>query len=368
MADKYFKSLNYSLANEDTWPEVRLVRKWQPKKILSVAGSGGRSLPLLAGSPAELHVVDLSAQQLWLGSLREETIRKCSHEDFLLFWGYPPYDQIAYNKKRKEIFQHLELSGEARGYFETLFTSVGWNTILYSGKWEKTFNKFSYITRIVMGPSVLKRSLACLTPEEQVEFEKKEFPRARWDLVFRILGNATVFNALLYKGHFVKKNVPESHFDYYKMAFARIFSRTLLRANFFAQLCFFGKIVTREAIPVEGDPVVFQAMKEWLLKNRTTSHLGNILELVPASDMPGAIDFFSFSDVPSYFEGETEKKFLQLIRPKLSIGGVVIVRNYLRLPVSPDLTGLEDITAEVEEAFHDEKVQMYMVRAYRRVS
>ena len=79
MAEKYFKSLNYSLANEDTWPEVRLMRKWKPKKILSVAGSGGRSLPLLAGNPESLHVVDLSEEQLWLGSLREETIRKCSY-------------------------------------------------------------------------------------------------------------------------------------------------------------------------------------------------------------------------------------------------------------------------------------------------
>jgi S-adenosylmethionine-diacylglycerol 3-amino-3-carboxypropyl transferase len=368
MTDKYFKSLNYSLANEDTWPEVRLMRKWKPKNIVSVAGSGGRSLPLLAGNPSDLQVIDLSLQQLWLGSLREETIRKCSHEDFLLFWGYPPFETVAYNRRRKEIFSTLELEAPARNYFQTLFETVSWNTILYEGKWEKTFHKFSFVTRILLGPRLLHESLSCLSTEEQKVFFTEKFPASRWDLVFKILGNATVFNALLYKGHFVKKNVPESHFEYYKSAFSRIFSQTLLRTNFFAQLCFFGKIVTKEAIPVEGDGEVFAAMKSWLLRHRTKSFQGNILELIPKESSLSGIDFLSFSDVPSYFEGETEKNYLQIVRPKISIGGVVIIRNYLRLPENPDLTGYVDISSEVSEAFFDERVQMYMVKAYRRVT
>ena len=46
MTEKYFKSLNYSLGNEDTTFEVEMVKKLNPKKVLAVAGSGGRSLPL----------------------------------------------------------------------------------------------------------------------------------------------------------------------------------------------------------------------------------------------------------------------------------------------------------------------------------
>lgn len=368
MTDKYFKSLNYSLANEDTWPEVRLMRRWKPKKILSVAGSGGRSLPLLTGNPESLHVVDLSEEQLWLGSLREEAIRKCSHEDYLLFWGYPPFEGMIYVRRRREIFETLDLRPEARKYFEQLFQSVSWNAILYEGKWEKTFHKFSYVTRALMGTGILKEILTSLNTQEQQRFFQEKFPKKRWDLVFKILGNATVFNALLYKGHFVKKNVPETHFEYYKNAFGRIFGQTLLRGNFFAQLCFFGKIISKEAIPVEGDVAVFSEMKKWLLSHQTHSHQGNILELIPAKSELSGIDFLSFSDVPSYFEGETEKRYLQIVRPKISVGGVVLVRNYLRLPESPDLSGYEDITHEVEEDFRDEKVQMYMIKAYRRVS
>lgn len=368
MAEKYFKSLNYSLANEDTWPEVRLMREWKPKRILSVAGSGGRSLPLLAAKPAELMVVDLSEQQLWLGSLREETIRKLTHEDFLLFWGYPPFDSAAYNRKRQDLFSQFELPAAAKTYFSKLFESLSWGSILYEGKWEKTFRKFSYVTRAIMGPKLLMESLSCLSTEEQEKFYREKFPRSRWDLVFKILGNASVFNALLYKGHFVKKNVPESHFDYYKSAFDRIFSHTLLRGNFFAQLCFFGKIVTKEAIPVEGDNEVFTAMKIWLNKHRTQQFQGNILEIIPRESAITGIDFLSFSDVPSYFEGETEKNYLQIVKPKMAIGGVVIVRNYLRIPEHTDLAGYEDITEEVSSYFQSENIQMYIIRAYRRIS
>ena len=57
-----------------------------------------------------------------------------------------------------------------------------------------------------------------------------------------------------------------------------------------------------------------------------------------------------------------------MVKPKISIGGVVLIRNYLRLPENPDLTGYEDITAEVAPEFLDERIQMYMIRAYRRKS
>ena len=45
MTEKYFKSLNYSLGNEDTTFEVEMVKKLNPKKVLAVAGSGCHDVP-----------------------------------------------------------------------------------------------------------------------------------------------------------------------------------------------------------------------------------------------------------------------------------------------------------------------------------
>ena len=71
---------------------VILYLKQVPKKIVSVCGSGSRSLPLIHPTLEELHIVDLSKEQLMLANLRIETILKLTHQEFLMFWGYAPFD------------------------------------------------------------------------------------------------------------------------------------------------------------------------------------------------------------------------------------------------------------------------------------
>ena len=80
--------MNYTLANEDTSLEYNLVLKLKCKQILAVCGSGGRSLPLLAGSTERLVCTDLSHPQLLLAKLRLATFAKLTREQFLLFWGF----------------------------------------------------------------------------------------------------------------------------------------------------------------------------------------------------------------------------------------------------------------------------------------
>ena len=79
---EYFYDLNYSLANEDTAFERSIVLKNKPSKMLSVCGSGSRCFPLLHPGAKELHIVDLSVQQLHLARLREQTIRGLSMSNF----------------------------------------------------------------------------------------------------------------------------------------------------------------------------------------------------------------------------------------------------------------------------------------------
>ena len=77
MADKYFNDLNYSLANEDTRLELDLCKTYKPKAILSICGSGGRFLPLLAaGTPKKIVALDLAPQQLHLAEMRKQSQRK----------------------------------------------------------------------------------------------------------------------------------------------------------------------------------------------------------------------------------------------------------------------------------------------------
>src|SRR3954464_1160170 len=114
MSKKYFNTLNYTLANEDTSLELNVLPKGVPH-LMAVAGSGGRVLPLLAKFPKKVSCVDLSKEQLFLTELRLESLRVFSHREFLSFWGYPPCP--AEPHERKSLFKRIHLSDPAHEFF-----------------------------------------------------------------------------------------------------------------------------------------------------------------------------------------------------------------------------------------------------------
>jgi len=360
---KYFTgNLNYTLGNEDTSLELALLPE-QVGHVVSVAGSGSRVLPLLARAPRAVTCVDLSREQLMLTELRIEALRALNHAEFLAFWGYPP--RAASSDERKELFSRIALSENTREFFHTVFVQKNWESILYDGKWERTFIKLSAINRALTGTRGLGLFNA-LTEEEQRSYLKRKFPRRAWGMVLLLVGNAGMFNALLYKGHFPKKNIQSSFLAFYRAAFERLFSQGLARRNFFLQLVFFGKVVFAEGCPVECDPVVFERAKKAVADAQIRYRLGSVLDEVLNTDQP--VDFVSISDVPSYFSGSTEQNFLQRIKPALTPGALVVLRSYLHVPEGLDISGFENIREHHADAIAREKMQMYLVDVYRKLS
>ena len=86
MTKSYFSSLNYTLGNEDTNFEIQVLKKFQGHKVLSVAGSGGRALPLLTEGTSTLCCADLSQEQLYLTQLRESCYKNLAYEEFAIFF------------------------------------------------------------------------------------------------------------------------------------------------------------------------------------------------------------------------------------------------------------------------------------------
>ena len=229
---EYFYDLNYSLANEDTAFERSIVLKNKPSKMLSVCGSGSRCFPLLHPGAKELHIVDLSVQQLHLARLREQTIRGLEHEQFLKFWGYAPFDVDQNNDWRKEVFEGFDLDPAARKYLTSLFQKLNWNSPLYYGRWERTFIFFSKIVKRFLGTKTVEKLFSFETLEEQQEYIDRKFPSLRWTVILTILGNKAMFNALLYKGDFIKKNINESYVHYYSKAFSHLMREVLTKKSF----------------------------------------------------------------------------------------------------------------------------------------
>jgi S-adenosylmethionine-diacylglycerol 3-amino-3-carboxypropyl transferase len=372
MSRSYFNKLNYTLANEDTSLEVSMLRPGL-EHVVSVAGSGGRAMPLLAAAPKQLTCIDLSNEQLYLTELRMEALKALTHEEYLRFWGYPiavsgtvgqTVRGPAEPSERRALFGRVKLSPAAEAFLRGQFENAGWESILYAGKWETTFAKISVAVRRIVGTRGLM-AFSALTQSEHDQYMEAHFPTRAWGLAVSLLGNASVFNSLLYKGHFPKRNIPGSSYAFYQSVFARIFAQGPLRRNFLLQLLFFGKIVFADGNPVECNPEVFAKAKAAAAQTEIRYVQGNVVERI--AEMPGAsVDFVSLSDVPSYFSGDTETRYLQHILPALSAQGQVVVRNYLRVPEGTDLSGYRNVTERYRAAIDRETVQMYLVDIFER--
>jgi len=361
-AQTYFSTLNYTLANEDTALEVELLPE-SIDTILSIAGSGGRILPLLSRSPKRVICVDLAEAQLALTELRLALAREASHPEFLDFFGYP---QVGADRSPEKLRQHwvdrLELRPETRQFCRAWLSSLDWRSPLYEGRWEKTFQKLSRMVRAITGGDG-QGLFECRTLEEQTEYLGSKFPHSRWRLVLALLGNAAVFNALLYKGSFPQKNIPGSRMRFYQNAYARLFAISPARENFFLQLSFLGKLLHPEGNPVECERVVFERAKAELQRAEITYLKSDAVEA--ARSQKGRIGFLSFSDVPSYFQGETERQFMQRIRPGLADQALVVVRNYLHVPEQCDLSGYLNLRQHHARSISQEKVQVYDVDVFQ---
>ena len=359
MGQKYFSGLNYTLGNEDTNVEIEMIKLLKPKNIFSICGSGGRSLPLLHEEALELSLSDLSKEQLNLAELRLATYRELTHENFLLFWGYFPYSDNNHKSERKKLFAKLNLMASTRELFTNIFFEIDFNSLLYLGKWERTFSIFAKINRLILG-SDYDRILKFDNLADQIDYYRTKFPIKRWKALILIIGNKTMFNALLYKGDFITKNSPLSHFEYYFQAYERLFTRDLAQKSFFLQLCFYGKIQTLLGVPAEAQEDNFNRI------HKSKSLVNYIQEDFVSYLAKGKkqYDFFSLSDVPSYFKGELEKSFMQRIIPGLKPGAIVVIRYYLRVPEC-NLEGYIDVTEDYKEFIEIEKVQMYDIRVYK---
>ena len=357
MSDQFFSyQLNYSMANEDSWLERAIVAQTSRKRILSVCGSGSRSLCLLQDGVETLDIIDLSQIQLLWGKLRLKTLQELDFPHFQRFWGY----RTCKNQERGR--DYCSLLNEELTPLEKIFDDHNWSPPLYYGKWEKTFFSLSQIVQKVLGQKRIQRIFLASTLEEQVAIYQQFSFRARWKLILLLLGNRALFNALLYKGDFVKKNISQTHYHYYLEAFDRIFKNEFVRKNFFAQLSFYGRIQYPEGSFLETDPEIWQSMKRHFSKSSIRFYQNDIL--THCRENTAKYDFVSLSDIPSYFTAEQGKDFLQIIRSSLAPGAIVVVRYYLRV-CWPNEQGFEDVSEQFRQLIERECVQMYKIKVYR---
>ena len=356
---KYFTELNYSLGDEDSAVEYHLLPH-RAQQVAAVAGSGGRILPLLAKRPERLCCFDILQEQLHLTRLRVESVRALELEEFAAFWGYPPVPMTP--RERKDRFRSLPLPTDAAETLGALLERHGWTEIIYIGRFERMFRSLAWINRLFTGRAG-SELLDCETVDEQIVYLKSSFPEYQWRAVLALLANSTVLNSILYRGDFPRKNIPDSTYANFRQIYDRIFRRIRVKESFFAQLSFFGRLVTREAGLMEVDPRIFDSIKHAIQDTQVQYILGDIVREI--ANRRDCYDFVSLSDVPSFLPSASAALYLRDMRPGLRPGAVVVARGNLRV-IAPQTHGYEDISGSISELCRREKTQLWHINAFRR--
>lgn len=347
----YFQDLNYTMANEDTTLEYRIAEQENISSVLTVGGSGSRSLPFLALPIKSLRIVDVSLDQLKFIEIKLESIRQLTRAECISLWTSEDFVE------RRDLFNKMKLATELKEFFNFHLERNRQVPPLYWGKWERTFKTFSKITSLLFSQKVREELFEA---EEPFKYYEDKIEGIRWEILLKIVGNKAMFNSLLYKGNFIKKNSPLSYFEYYHEAFQRLFKLEIKKSHFL-QLCFHGKVLHEEALPIEFSVELFEKIKH--------SNISPVYEKGSIFNRSSGqhFDFVSLSDVPSYLSGDLEKNYLQSLKSSLNPDALVINRFYLRHPEGSNLADFDLVSLNYSDFISRELVQMYEVQILKHV-
>jgi S-adenosylmethionine-diacylglycerol 3-amino-3-carboxypropyl transferase len=355
MSHQYFEDFNYSLANEDTWIELGLAKS-NLESIFAVCGSGSRSVPLISLNPRELHVTDLSLNQLRLFQLRLAAIKNLEYEEYLFFLGYlKTLEKANPQSERILLFDHLQLTKEEKDYWKERQEVWSPNGFIYLGRWEKHFmmlgRVFQQLTFSDLKPIFSSRNLA-----EQKDLVKKHWPKILFKLYTKLVLNSYVSNKLLYKGAYAGSNErrtsEQTPSELIFNEFNYLFENTWVRSNYFLQLIFLNEIHFREALPAEANREVFNKVKQ--SKTQVFYHQKNLLDL--AKEKPH--NFYSLSDTFSYLTNDQAQGFFKNL-PNVESNTQIVIRSFMREPtfkVDSNWAVLED---EMKKAKMNDCTRMY---------
>jgi S-adenosylmethionine-diacylglycerol 3-amino-3-carboxypropyl transferase len=352
----YFKKLNYTLGDEDPSFEMSVLPE-RVNHVMAVADCGSRIVPLLAKQPQKLTCVDICSDQLSVTKLRIALLAECDLVEYRQFLGY---EEGMSSIEREEIFEILNIDSPAKNALREMFSEVKWDAPLYHGKFERTLNVLSKLIRMICGSGVAN-IFDCKTIEEQRAYYRSRFPHFRWRIALFFLGNSTALNSLLYKGDFPKKNINASYFEVYSEIFKRLFTHELARNSFFLQLLILGRIFYKEGLPIECEAEVFSAAKSALEHCEVTYSENDVFEEVRKTD---GLSFLSLSDVPSFLPNDIANDSLQIVKPHMSSGSLVVIRGHVRI-VKPNSNGFKNISANFAPMAMRESTQLWTIDTYQ---
>lgn len=331
------KWILYSTSDEDSHSELRALNITPDDAVISVTGSGCRTLSLLTCNPRSIISIDYSPGQSYLLELKLAAMRTLSYARLLEFFG------VEKCKSRWPMFESLQnqISPEAAAYFHQHRPAIE-RGVLFAGRHELFYIKFvAPIMHLFFGRA-LKKIYSCGSIEEQRKIYKEQIDGGLWRWLihkgFSDRNLRRVFNDQNYQFE-VDVSSPSG---YMLERLEHTFTHHLAKDNHWISFMLNGKYPSRTCLPHFLLYDSYQAIRcATTHVEVATDDLCHYLKLLPGD----SIDKFSLSDVTSCIG---RKDFIgllgEVVRTSKS-GGRLCYRNFLaKYPVSENGTMQRDDT------------------------
>jgi len=326
------RAIPYTACDEDTWSEIAALNLGPKESVLSVTGSGCRTLSLLLDGPQRLVSVDVNPVQNCLLELKAVAMRHLGHSEFLEFVG------VRSAASREGVYADLrsDLTSASRGFWDQNRAALA-EGVIYSGAHERYFRKLLAPAIGGLWRKKVEKLFSFEDLEEQRAFYDSEWNGPIWRFAIRALCRPAMFRISLGDpGYYEHIELDRPVGDYLLGRFEHVLTSRLARENHFLALMFLGRYHNEDALP----PFLHAKHYESIRANLPA------LELVDASleeylgQAPrGSFDKFSLSDVSGYTTRDDFERILTAAVDCGRPGGRVCYRNFLTKRSIPQMLG-----------------------------
>ena len=318
--NRFFSTLNYSSSNEDGRSELLGLRLTPADTVVTITGSGSRTLDLLLGHPGRIYSVDMNPCQTYLLELKLAGLRELSHEEWIGFLGVTSQET---RLRSYSLCRHL-LSPEAIAYWDDHIDAVE-RGVLFEGRWEKYFRKATTLLSM-MGGTRIDRMFSAGDVSAQAAIYDAEWNDAVWRSFVKASASEVLCRyAFRDPGFF--QHVPRAfpRGSYLLERFDAAFRTRKLSESPFLSLLLRGRFNAR-ALPLHLRPENFDILRESCDRiSAATAPLDGFLLALP----PGSISAFSLSDVASYTSEEEYARIWTAVCRAAAPGARICERQFL---------------------------------------
>lgn len=315
------KWILYSTCDEDSFSELRALQIVPTDTIISVTGSGCRTLSLLTRNPRKVVSVDYSPGQNYLLELKVAAIHSLSYDELLAFFG------IDESRERWDVFEFLagQISEPAASYFRRHAQAIR-SGILFSGRHERFYVRVVAPFMHLLFGSKLRRLFSAHTIEEQKQIYREEVAGTLWRWIIRKgFSESTLRRILNDDKYHIEIDVP-SVGDYLLERLDHTFSHHLARKNHWVSFMVNGRYPDRTCLPHFLLRENYEAIRRaTTILTPVTDNLIAYLRRLPDR----SVDKFSLSDVTSCINKAEFNALLDQVFRTGKPGARICYRNFL---------------------------------------